>query len=137
MKRIVIYAAVALTMAAITVSAHPSSPARVVHDLARIEENLLRALNNSKSRSMQESAAQLVIQLETLVPGESLDAFTTPLVTIVNDEGAGTQTRLVAAIALDGLHSEVGNGVLSQLARSSDDRSLVQLCSALVARNEK
>ncbi|MFI5251670.1 MAG: hypothetical protein ACHQQQ_04475 [Bacteroidota bacterium] len=137
MRRFIILFAVALFVTAIAVQAGETSTRFKKQHLKQTEENLVSVLNNNSSPSMQASAAQTIRELEWSFPEESFDSFVEPLMRIVKDETSDTQVRILAAIALDGLHSDTGDGAIESVAKGAGDKSVKTLCAALLVKSGK
>ena len=103
--------------------------------LAQTEEALLIALK-SANPTVQAQALQTIRDLEQLYPEYPFKASLAPLSATLNDEKADGVVRLLAALALDELHSEAGDAVISGVASSSQDKSLQTLCKALLVRSQ-
>jgi uncharacterized membrane-anchored protein YjiN (DUF445 family) len=101
--------------------------------LKQTEASLVAALNNG-SPSIQATAAQAIRQLEWTFPDQEFKSFISPLVNIVKNEKGDTQARLLAAIALDGLHSDVGDDAIGIVAKDSNNKSVQELCDALMLK---
>ncbi len=104
--------------------------------MKRIVESLVEALNH-ESVGVQASAAQAIRQLEWEFPQEPLNELLDPLIYIVKNENADTRVRFLSAIALDGLHSDMGDKVIENVAKLTKNKSVMDLCEALITKNDK
>ncbi|MGE5432841.1 MAG: hypothetical protein ACM3QX_17295 [Syntrophomonadaceae bacterium] len=93
-------------------------------------EMINKALEN-KQYNMKLSALQTIRQLEQLFPEESFSSLIQPLITIVNDNNVETETRALAAITLDQLHSDKGDEALFLVGQNCDDATIKNLCRAI------
>lgn len=93
-------------------------------------EMIARALED-KQYNMRLSALQTTRQLEQLFPEESFSRLIQPLITIVNNSGLETETRVLAAITLDQLHSDKGDAAIFMAAQNCDDATIKNLCQAI------
>jgi hypothetical protein len=137
MRRIFTAIAFTLLITAVLAQADDTSTRFKKQHLKQTVESIIIVLNNHDSPSMQASAAQTIRQLEWTFPDESFDSFVEPLMRIVNNEGADSQTRILAALALDGLHSDTGDAAIERVAKGSGEKSVQALCAALLVKAEK
>jgi len=98
--------------------------------LTLIEKSLANALESS-SPGLQASAAQTVRDLKKLVPEYSFSRLVIPLMRIVKDEGAEIGPRILAALALHDLRSEMGDFAISRVATFTDVKRMKHLCAWL------
>lgn len=103
--------------------------------LAQYEENLLKTLENENT-TMQAQAVQTMRELEQMFPKHPFKSFLVPLGAKLKDEKADGTVRLLAALALDELHSEAGDAVIKDVATSSQDKGLRSICNALLVRSQ-
>jgi len=103
--------------------------------LAQYEENLVNTLRNENA-TMQAQAVQTMRELEQMFPKHPFKAFLAPLAEKLRDEKADGVTRLLAALALDELHSDAGDAVIKDVSTSSQDKGLRTLCNALLVRSQ-
>lgn len=136
MKRFILFITIALIVSISATQAQDAATRFQKQHLKQTEASLVNALN-SESAGMQATAAQTLRQLEWTFPEEEFKSTITPLVRIVKDEKVDTQIRLLAAIALDGLHSDMGDEVLAIVAKSSTNKSVQELASALILTTGK
>jgi HEAT repeat protein len=137
MKALFILILSALLITSATVYAQDSSTRFKKQHMKLTEASLVLALNNSESIGVQTSAAQTIRQLEWTFPEEPFNSLLSPLIRIVKDENAETQLRLLAALALDGLHEDNGDAAIESVAKSSGNKSVQELCSALLIKTGK
>jgi hypothetical protein len=104
--------------------------------MKQTEEMLVKALQ-SNSTDMRSSAAQTIRELEQIFPYESFSSFIEPLSVIIQNEKADTQLRILAALALDGLHSDKGDKVIYEVAKNSSDESIKNISKALATESIK
>lgn len=98
--------------------------------LNQTEKMLVQALQ-SNSVDMSSSAAQTIRELEQIFPSELFSSFIEPLSNIIQNEKADTQLRILSALALDGLHSEKGDKVIYEVAKTTSNESLKNVSEAL------
>ena len=104
--------------------------------LPQIEENISKSFESNNSGILA-SSAMTVRQLEQIFPEEKFSSFIDPLAKIVQDEKAETQTRLIAALALDLLHSDKGDVTIQYTARYTNNNSVRDLCNCLSTESLK
>lgn len=95
-----------------------------------IEQNIVNALQ-SDVPGMQADAAQLVRDLRSLRPEQSLAGCVIPLMAIVKNEQTESGARILAALALDQLESPMGHFAISRMASFTSDPKLKHVCSWL------
>ncbi len=98
------------------------------------EESLLQAIQ-SNSIELQQSGIQAVRELEQLDPVYPFTLLVGPLSEKLKDENADGTVRMLAALALDELHSDAGDDVIRSVAQVSADTGLKNLCNALLVRS--
>ena len=146
MKRMLVVSAIALMMCASALQAQDSlSTTRIEAQhkatrslgkrLAQSEETLLSGLK-SENPIVQAQALQTIRDLEQLFPKYPFKASLAPLAAKLKDENADGVVRLLAALVLDELHSEAGDAVIADVASSSQDKGLQNLCKALLVRSQ-
>ncbi len=146
MKRILFSAAIALMLCATALQAQDSLSATRIESqhkatgslgkhLAQSEQALLNALK-SENPTVQAQALQSIRDLEQMYPKYAFKASLAPLEAKLKDESADGVVRLLAALALDELHSEAGDAVIAGVADSSQDKGLQTLCKALLVRSQ-
>ncbi|MCU7497450.1 MAG: hypothetical protein HF314_17765 [Ignavibacteria bacterium] len=93
-------------------------------------EMTARALEN-KEFNMKVSALQTIRQLEQLFPEESFSRLIEPLATIINDKNTETETRILAAITLDQLHTDKGDEAIFLIGQNCENSTVKNLCQAI------
>jgi hypothetical protein len=137
MKTFFLFILGALLTATTAARADDSSTRFKKQHMKQTEANLVLALNNTESVGVQASAAQTIRQLEWSFPEEPFISLMSPLIRIVKDETADTKVRLLAILALDGLHEDEGDAAIEAVAKSSGNKSVQELCSALLIKTGK
>jgi hypothetical protein len=137
MNRIFAFLIVASIILTVSVKAQEQNTRFIKQHLSQTESSLIEALNNSASPSVRANAAQTIRELEWMFPDETFTTLISPLIRNVKDEQMDTQVRLLAAIALDALHSDDGDAAIASVAGSSVNQSMKDLCSALVLRSQR
>lgn len=102
--------------------------------MKQTEEGILQALKG-KSPGMQQSAIQTLREMAQSYPEYPFSTLITPLGDRLADSQTDGVVRILAALALDELHSEAGDAVIKKMADASDDKGLQTLCSALLVRS--
>jgi hypothetical protein len=95
-----------------------------------IEENIVVALK-SGIPGVQADAAQLVRDLKDLRSEQEFSACVVPLMAIVKNEDADQSARILAALALDRLESEMGSFAISRTAQFTDNPRVKYVCTWL------
>jgi hypothetical protein len=98
--------------------------------MKKTEIMLVEALKSTDAQ-FQSSALQTLRQLQYIYPDEPFESLIEPLTKLVENENGDTQVRMLAAIALDGLHSDKGDESIKKMADSSKNPGVQSLCSAL------
>ena len=98
--------------------------------LETTENMLLQQLQDNKTNSKL-SAVQTIRQLEEVFPTISFSLFIEPLSNIVKNEDSDTQLRIISAIALDELHSDIGDQAIYDMAKNSTNESVKNVCTAI------
>jgi hypothetical protein len=104
-------------------------------DVARHEQDMLKNLANGNP-TVQARALQTLRDLEQLFPDYAFQASIAPLGAMLRDEHADRIVRRLAALALDGLHSEAGDVAIADIASFSQDEGLQTLCMALLTKSQ-
>lgn len=104
--------------------------------LDQTEIMLIEALE-SNSVSLSSSAVQTIRELEENFPTESFSDFIEPLSIIIQDENADTQLRILSALALDKLHSDEGDAVIYDVAKTTSNESVKNISTALAIESFK
>lgn len=99
----------------------------------RIELSLLYALGHT-SPGVRSSAAQTIRDLRAIYPDRSFSPFVIPLMRNLRDEDEEDASRILSALALDELHSSVGDFAIKGVAQETDHRQLKHVCAALAQR---
>ena len=103
--------------------------------MQQTEEGILQALEG-KSPGMQQSAIQTLRQMAQSYPEYPFSTLISPLGDRLADSQTDGVVRILAALALDELHSEAGDAVIRKMADASNDKSLQTLCSALLVKSD-
>lgn len=104
--------------------------------LQQTEKSLVIALE-SDSPGLQATAAQTVRELKVLLPDESFSAFVIPLMRIVKNGDAQVEARILAALALQDLHSHRGDFVIKMEAKYTGNGRLAHIFGALAMERVK
>lgn len=104
--------------------------------LKQTEQMLIQALQNN-SVSMNSSAVQTIRELEQIFPSESFSLFLEPLSNIIQNEKADIHLRILSALALDGLHTDIGDQAIYEVAKYTSNESLKNICVALAIESIK
>lgn len=104
--------------------------------LDQTEKMLIKALS-SDIPNMKATAAQTTRELEQIFPSEQFTSLVDPLGQIVSDEKADIQSRVLSALALDGLHSEQGDEIIFNTAKTTSDKTLEIICKAMATESFK
>ncbi len=103
--------------------------------LAQHEESLLKSLE-SENPVVQAQSVQTIRDLEQMFPKYSFKSSLVPLGTKLKNENADPTVRLLAALALDELHSDAGDATIRDVASTCQDKGLQTLCKALLVRSD-
>lgn len=98
-------------------------------NLKTIEKMLLEHLSDN-TKDSKLSAVQTIRELEDIFPDNAFSSFIEPLSEIVKNEELETQLRITAAIALDELHSDIGDKTIYE-AKNSANESVKDVCTAI------
>jgi hypothetical protein len=104
--------------------------------LNQTEKMLLQSLQ-SNDANMVSSSVQTIRELEQVFPDEAFSSFIDPLSKIVRDENSETHSRILSALALDELHSDLGDKAIYEAAKTSSNQSVKDICSALAIESFK
>lgn len=99
-------------------------------NLKQTEAMILKNIQ-SDNIDMLASSVQTIRELELIFPENTFTSLLDPLMKIVQDEKGDTQVRLLSALALDGLHSNKGDKAIFEIARTTNNNSLKDVCIAL------
>jgi len=104
--------------------------------LNQTEEMLLQSLK-SNDTNLVSSSVQTIRELEQAFPDEAFSSFIEPLSNIVRSENSDTHARILSALALDELHSDLGDKAIYEVAKTSSNQSVKDVCSALAIESFK
>jgi hypothetical protein len=147
MKRALFASAMALMVCATAVQAQDSKSTTRLEaqqhrlnssmgkSLPKYEANLAATLGN-ENPTIQAQAVQTMRELTQMFPSYPFEKLIGPLGAKLKDEKADGTVRLLAALALDELHSDAGDAVIKDVAGSSQDKTLQALCTALLVRSQ-
>ncbi len=102
--------------------------------LAQTEELILRSLNSPFENEGLNAPLQTVRDLEQVFPDYPFVKLIVPLENILNNEQADPTSRMLAALALDELHSDAGDVIIAATANRSENVGVQTLCQALLAQ---
>lgn len=102
-------------------------------NLKATQANLLKAME-SNNPDMVAGAIQTLRDLELVFPGESFDTMLDPLVKIANNENFEIVPRILALFALENFHSDAADSAIKDLARSTSNKTIKDICSAMFAK---
>lgn len=88
-----------------------------------------------ESVAMQQSALQTLRELSQIAADYPFSSLITPLEEKLTSPQTDRVVRRLAALALDGLHSDAGDAVIKSVAEKCDDEGLQLLCKALLIRS--
>jgi hypothetical protein len=104
--------------------------------LKQSEASILLSLQGTSVRA-QQTAIQTLRDLEQVFPEYPFSSTLIPLETLLKDKKADSVVRVLAALALDELHSDTGDAVIKEVADLYDDGGLQNLCQALLVNSKK
>ena len=104
--------------------------------LDKTETMLIQALQ-SHDANMVSSSVQTIRELEQAFPDEAFSTFVDPLSKIVRGENYETQARILSALALDELHSDIGDKAIYEMAKNTSNQSVKDICTALAIESFK
>ena len=104
--------------------------------LDKTEIMLLKSLE-SNNANMVSSSVQTIRELEQAFPDEPFSSFIDPLSKIVQNENSDTHSRILSALALDELHSDLGDKAIYEVAKNTPNQSVKDICSALAIESFK
>lgn len=108
----------------------------VKSNLKQTEEMILKNLKGDNI-DMLASSAQTIRQLEMIFPENTFSSLLDPLMILIQDEKGDTQVRLLSALALDGLHSNKGDKAIYDVAKTTKNNSVKEICMALSVESFK
>jgi hypothetical protein len=146
MKRLLVGSAVAIVLFAASLQAQegPSDtriasqhkpPSAMEKQLPQHEATLISTLASGNA-TMQAQAVQTIRDLEQMFPKYSFKASLEPLTAKLKDEKADGTVRMLAALAMDELHSDAGDAIIRNVAGSTQNKALEMLCNALLVRSQ-
>jgi len=130
MKLITVLFLACLTVGRVSAGDGPDAPRFTDQKLEVIEANLKVALE-SASPGVQASAAQTVRDLKARAPHYEFASLVIPLMRIVKDGNAECGPRVLAALALHELKSELGDFPIQRTGRFTEDQRLKHVCTWL------
>jgi uncharacterized membrane protein YccC len=98
--------------------------------LKQSEAMLLKAFE-SDVNGMATSSLQTLRQLQQVFPEYEFTSLLEPLIKLVGDEKLDTHERMLAALALDDLHSDKGDKAISNAAKNTINQSVKDICLTL------
>jgi|WetSurMetagenome_2_1015567.scaffolds.fasta_scaffold1090997_1 hypothetical protein len=98
------------------------------------EESILASIL-SESIPAQKSAIQTLRDLEQIAPEYPFASLIAPLADRLKNEQSDRVVRKLAALALDELHSDAGDLVITEMAQHAEDVCLKSLCETLLVRS--
>jgi len=104
--------------------------------LKQTEEMLLKSFE-SDQLGIVSSSIQTLRELEQIFPENEFSSLIDPLMKFVKDETRDTQMRILSALALDGLHSDKGDKAIYNAAKSTENKSVKDICVALAIESLK
>lgn len=108
----------------------------VESNLKQTEAMILKSLE-SDNIGILASSAQTIRQLELIFPKNNFGSLLDPLMKIVQDENGNIQVRILSALALDGLHSDKGDKAIYDVAKTTNNNSVKDICVALSVESFK
>jgi hypothetical protein len=102
--------------------------------LPQTEVSLLISING-KIASAQQAALQTLRELERVFPEYPFDTMLVSLEVLLKDPTADRLSRTLAALALEDLHSDAGDAIITDTANACEDKELQTLCSALMVKS--
>jgi hypothetical protein len=97
---------------------------------------LLKAMENDDPH-MQTTAIQTLRELEIIFQDDKFSSFIEPLINNVKDEKEDTQVRLISALALENLHSDIGDAAIYDVAQNTSNKSVKDLCVVMSLQSFK
>jgi hypothetical protein len=134
MMRTLLVVATLCFLAAGVAVAQPVTTRYTKQHLAKTEEMLVHNLE-SGSADIQITTAQTIRDLENEFPEESFARLVNPLIVLVKNEKANITARILAALALENLHSDAGDIAIAEMMRYSEHPAMQELCKALYAKS--
>jgi hypothetical protein len=109
----------------------------IVKDQLETTEGMIGKALGNDSTDMKISAVQTIRELEEIFPTEPFNSFIEPLCSIIRDEKSGTHLRILSALALDELHSDLGDKAIFEVSKNAADESVKNVCIALATESTK
>jgi hypothetical protein len=100
--------------------------------LKQTEDRMLSALNAPFENEGLNGPLQTVRDLEQLFPDYPFEKLLVPLENILKNEQADPTSRMLAALAIDELHSDAGDSVIKNVAEKLENTEVKLLCKALL-----
>ena len=104
--------------------------------LKQTEDETLKNLQSPFENQGLNGPLQTVRELEQFFPDYPFEKLLLPLENILKDEQAEPSSRMLAALALDELHSDAGDLVVKAVADKCDNSGVQSLCKALLGRGK-
>ena len=98
----------------------------------RATEPILVEALETKSPVVQRGILQHIRFLEWAYPDEEFGLFVEPLSNLLRDENADLQARMLAALALESLHTAGGDAAIKEVASGTTNPSIRELCSSIM-----
>ncbi len=100
--------------------------------LTQTEDLILRALKSPFENEGLNGPLQTLRDLEQLFPDYPFEKLIGPLDEILKNEKADPKSRMLAALALDELHSDAGDIIIKNIADKLENSEVKTLCNALL-----
>lgn len=133
-RTLLVLAILAVAVSGTVASAQETGSRFRKQHLGKTEVMLAQNLE-SASADIQITTAQTIRDLEDEFPDESFSRLVNPLITLVKNERANLTARILAALALESLHSDTGDIAIAEMMRYSENAALKELCTALHAKS--
>ena len=105
-------------------------------NIKNTEETLLNSFESNHLEVISTSI-QTLRQLEDIFPDNNFSSLLDPLIKFVKDENMDTQVRILSALALEALHSDKGDNAIYEIAKSSNNKSVQDICITLSTESLK
>lgn len=99
-------------------------------NLENTEGTLLMSFE-SNNLEIISSSVRTLRQLEQVFPDYSFSSLIDPLIKFIKDENMDKQVRILSALSLNDLHSDMGDEAIFEVSKSSSDQSVKDVCEAL------
>jgi hypothetical protein len=103
--------------------------------MKQTEASILAGIQG-ESVGMQQGAIQALRELAQIAGDYPFSSLIIPLEGKLTNTQSDRTVRMLAALALDELHSDAGDAVIKSVAEKSEDEGLQALCKALLVRSE-